>query len=310
MIYGVCVHSWFPLPFPEALGDAPPGLDLYPAAAGGFGSLSSQDTQPASWYRYRILTDGSVYLHWTDLFEFLVSPDGRRVACHPLPAASLEVFHTYLVGQVLSVALAKRGREPLHATAAVVDGGVVAFLGDCGYGKSSLGAAFLQGGFTLLTDDLLILEREGDHYLAHPGPSRIKLFPEMARSLLGEQGDSVPMNQLTPKRILRLDPPRAAPSPAPLRAIYVLRPPKAMPSLRRITIRPLSARAAYLELLRNTFTTLVRDRDRLKRQFLMATELASRVPVRSLSYPRRLDRLPSVRAAILSNLRRDAPRVA
>ena len=59
---------------------------------------------------------------------------------------------------MLSFSLLSLGYEPLHATAVVVDGEAVAFLGDCGYGKSTLGAAFLARGFPLLTDDVLALE--------------------------------------------------------------------------------------------------------------------------------------------------------
>ena len=37
--------------------------------------------------------------------------------------------------------------QPLHATAVVVGGGAVAFLGDSGYGKSTLGASFVRENF-------------------------------------------------------------------------------------------------------------------------------------------------------------------
>ncbi|MFB3074256.1 MAG: hypothetical protein ACE1Z6_03640, partial [Candidatus Methylomirabilales bacterium] len=111
-----------------------------------------------NWFQHLRLPDGSDYLRWSGLFEFLVSADGRRIACRELECASPESFQTYLIGQVLSFALVKRGIEPLHSTTVVIDGKAVAFLGDSGYGKSSLGAAFLQAGYPLLTDDLLVLK--------------------------------------------------------------------------------------------------------------------------------------------------------
>src|SRR5204863_102769 len=100
--------------------------------------------------------------------------------------ASAESFQVYLLGQALSFALVKQGLEPLHATVVVVDGQGVAFLGDNGYGKSSLAACFLEGGYRLLTDDLLLLKASGGDVLAYPGPPRIKLFPEVARRFLGD----------------------------------------------------------------------------------------------------------------------------
>jgi len=246
-----------------------------------------------------------LYLRWSNLFEFLISPDGRRIAGRALSEGSLESFQTYLLTQVLGVALAKQGVEPLHATVVAVNGRAVAFLGECGYGKSSLGAAFLQAGDQVVTDDLLVVRRTEGVFHAYPGPPRIKLYPEIARHLLGDQIRGVPMNPATSKLIIPLGPGQVS-DPAPLHALYVLRPPRPHSPPKGIRIRDLSPRAAYLELLRNTFTRSVRDRGRLERQFLLVTELASAVPVRLLSYPRDLDLLPAVRAAILAKLERFA----
>jgi hypothetical protein len=209
------------------------------------------------------------------------------------------------LGQVLSFALLKHGIEPLHSTAVVVDGGVVGFIGDCGYGKSSLGGAFLQAGYPLLTDDLLVLKEEGQDFLAYPGPPRIKLFPRIARRLLGEGITGSPMNSFTPKLVIPLgrDGGMCWSGAAPLRAIYVLTRPLKRSRSDRIAIRPLSPRRAVLELLRNTFNNIIVEPDRLRRQLDLAARLARKIPVRSLSFPRRLQRLPAVREAILSDLR-------
>jgi hypothetical protein len=179
-----------------------------------------------------------------------------------------------------------------------VNGRAVGFVGDCGYGKSSLGAAFLTGGHPLLTDDLLVVTPERDGYVAHPGPARIKLFPHVARAVLGDTADGTPMNDLTPKLVIPLAGAGLthAPAAAPLAALYVLAPPRARRAA--IAIHRLSPRAAFVELVRATFNTLVLDPPRLARQFELAARLALAVPVKLLSFPRALHRLPAVRAAI------------
>jgi hypothetical protein len=255
------------------------------------------------WFRHACLQDGSIFLRWSGLFEFLVSPDGRRIAGRPLTHASREAFHTYLLGQVISFALLKQGIEPLHSTAVVIDGETVGFLGESSYGKSSLGAAFLQAGYPLLTDDLLVVKEEDHGFFAYPGPPRIKLFPEIARSLLGKSRKGTPMNNLTPKLIIPLDRHRSYHAAARLKALYVLGPPGTA-SRRKVMIRRISQRRAFLELLRNTFNPVIIERERLKRQFSVAALVASKVPVKLLSYPRILGSLPSVREAILSDLAR------
>ena len=105
-----------------------------------------------------------------------------------------------------------------------------------------------------------------------------------------------------PKLYVPLNP-CAALSPVPLRALYALSEPT--PARRRaagrIAIERLSAGAACLELIRNTFNTIVLDRDRLARQFAFASRLAGVVPVRRLSYPRSLRKLPAVCEAVLAD---------
>ena len=133
------------------------------------------------WYRYGFLADGSAYVRWNGVGEFLVSSDGRRILCRRYEDASTESFQVYLLGQALSFALVKRGFEPLHATTVVVGGKAAAFLGRSGFGKSTLAASFVEAGHSVLTDDLLIVQPFGAGFLAYPGPPRIKLHPDTAR---------------------------------------------------------------------------------------------------------------------------------
>lgn len=306
-LYGLLLRSVLPLPGPEFAGSGRARVELFGGSTSLFSRARRQaeTTQPkGEWFWHVRLSDGADYIEWSGLFEFLVSADGRRIACHRLNGASDEAFQTYLVGQVLSFALLKQGIEPLHATSVVVDGKAVAFLGNCGFGKSSLGAAFLQAGYCLLSDDLLVLEEHGDRFVVHPGPPRIKLFPGIARNLLGERANGTPMNNQTPKLVIPLgEHEMVSPETAfPLKSIYVLTPPSARSRSRRITIRTLSHQRAFVELTKNTFNAVVVAPERLKHQFAFTSRLAARVPVKSLSFPRILAQLPLVQKAILSDL--------
>jgi hypothetical protein len=256
---------------------------------------------PGQWFYYLGLRDGSDYLRWSNLFDFLVSSDGRRIACRALDGASREIFQTYLLGQVLSFALIKLGIEPLHSTAAVIGGRAIGFLGDCGAGKSSLAAAFLQAGSPLLTDDLLVLKEVSDGLAAYPGMPRIKLFPEVANRLLGEAPGTLPDSRLV-KMAIRLDGDRFHTHPAPLNVLYRLRPVPRRTRRPQISIINLSRRAACLELLRSTYNPVVVEPQRLEQQFAWAARLATRIRVKSLAYPRDLSALPHIRQRILEDL--------
>src|SRR5437867_2488108 len=73
------------------------------------------------------------------------------------------------------------------------------------FGKSSLAASFLEAGYQVLTDDLLMIEATDNGVFAYPGPPRIKLYPETARRFREGTLSGVPMNPETEKMIVPLN---------------------------------------------------------------------------------------------------------
>jgi hypothetical protein len=304
-LYGLTLQTQWALPVGRRQESGPPDVVLaqgFPSAFLEARREAALDHNGTNWLQWIELQDGTSYLRWGNTFEFLVSADGRRISGLPLVRSSLESFSTYLLSQVFSFALLKQGVEPLHATVIAAEGGAIAFIGDSGYGKSSIGAAFLQAGYRLLTDDLLVLKPDSGKFCAYPGPPRIKLFPEIARAVLGERFKGVPMNPLTPKLIIPLDADQHCDAAIPLRAIYALSHPSRVSKCQRVSIRRLSERRAFLALLQNTFNTRVVEPERLKRQFALVTQLAQSVPIKRLCYPRDLRFLELARAAVLSDI--------
>ncbi len=301
-LYGLCIQSRWPLPGSKIPECRTASIRISEGPEELFAAARREAPPQNGNVGHAGLKNGSTYLKWPDLFEFLISAEGRKIVGHPLSGASAEAFRTYLLGQVLSFALINQGIEPLHSTAIVIGQVAIGLCGDCGYGKSSLACSFLQSGHKLLTDDLLVLKRRNGHFLAQPGPARLKLYPETAKTLFGESVPGTPMNNLGPKLIFPLTRHQSSSSATPLKALYVLDPPTTPSRDQRIAIRPLPQRQAFLELTANTFNSVVTHPDRLKNQFAFASQVAAGVPVRRLSYPRRLDALPSVREAILSDL--------
>jgi hypothetical protein len=293
------------LPCPELKESGLPEIKLLEGASSLFSQTylkTKREARKTPFFHYAYLQDGSIYVRWSELFEFLISDNGRSILGRQLNNTDTEAFINYFLGQVLSFAMVKQGIEPLHSTVVRIDDGAVGFVGDCGYGKSSLGASFLQAGYPLLTDDLLILKKNNGCFVAYPGFPRIKLFPKIAQKLIGEKAEGFPMNNLTTKLILPLNRHQFARAPVPLRSIYVLTPPAGRLRSKKVTIRRLSQRRAFLSLLRNTFNTKVTEPERLKRQFTFFTQIVSKVPIKTLSYPRSLKSLPLVRDAILKDL--------
>ena len=269
-VYGLRLDSAWPLPYSRCAAPSLANVSLVRGTTAAFrhalGSISVPDG-PSPWATAS-LPDGSRYLRWAGAFEFLIPHDGQSITCRPLTARGVDAFHTHL-GPSLSFALINLGFEPLHSTTIVIDGGAVALMGDCGFGKSSLGASFVKAGYRLLTDDLLVVAPEAGQFTAYPGAPRVKLYPAIAKVIFGPRVTGFRLKPLTQKLIIPLDEHHSQRTPVPLKAIYVLRPPGARtPS--RVAIRRLSYRSAFVELVRNTFNMAVTDQDRLARQFSLA----------------------------------------
>jgi hypothetical protein len=310
-VYGVTLRSHIQLALPDYPGAGLAEIELqlrerdyFADAIAGVPLLWSR----YSTYRYAHLQSGASYVRWEDIGEFLVSSDGRLITCCPAHESNHESFQVYLLGQALSFALVKCGFEPLHATCIVVEGQAVAFLGDSGFGKSSLAAYFISAGDRLLTDDLLLLQERPDGFLAYPGPPRLKLLPDMARRYLGGVTGGVPMNSAASKLVLPLDREKVCESPKMLSAIYGLSPPQDMPDTQAVDFKYLSSRQAFLELSCNTFNYVILDCDRASRQIKETAHIVNSVPVKRLLHPRSLEALPLVRQAVIKDLREIADR--
>lgn len=305
LAYGVAIRSGYRLALPRAYAIGP-GADaeiiLEPGRAKDFvGALAQlrEHVVREGWFHYLRIADGSDYLRWPKLFEFLISPDGNHILARPLSPVSFEKLQTYLLSQVLSFSLLRLGIETLHGTTLAVGSEAVAFLGDCGFGKSTLAAAFVNQGHRLLTDDMLAVKQIGPRNYAFPGLPCLKLMPRIASKLLGPGANASPINPFTCKRVIRLDQTQVASEPIPLRAVYALKP--APKYSQRFTIRKLTGQKAWQALTSNTYNPSARDAERLAEQFTWAANLAEQLPVKSLSYPRSLRMLPHVVERIVSN---------
>lgn len=304
-VYGLTIRSDIPLELPQSDGGdlsevqfcSAPATKLRAAA-----KLARIESRPGDWYQYGFLPEGTSYVCWDDVGEFLVSADGRRIWYLRYDRASFESFQVYMLGQALSFALIRLGFEPLHATAVIVDGRAAAFLGDSGFGKSTLAACFLSAGFPVLTDDVLILREVSGSTMAYPGPSRIKLFPKVASSFIGRRPQGVAMNTATKKRILPLGARESHGSPVPLGGIYAIAPPTELRGRHDVCVETLTGGASTLALVRATFNRRVLGPERLTRQFSASTALAERSPVKRLWYPRVLAKLPDVVTAIVADV--------
>lgn len=184
------------------------------------------------------------------------------------------------------------GLIPLHASAVVHDGGVFAFTGASGEGKSTLAAALAKAGFSAFCDDVLVLDPIGA--MALPGHKRLKLWKD-ALALTGH----LPLGAVRPgteKFFVEGGTPNDE-TRLPLRRLYVL------DSLAPPAIVPIHGAQRFTELRRAYYraqfgTALTGP----AQYFRTATDLAERVAMRRFSRSRQRASFADGIAAIIADI--------
>jgi hypothetical protein len=236
-----------------------------------------------------------IYAPWYG--RYLVSPDGRSVLS-AMPNVPRWRWQIVLYAQALPLAATLQGLELLHASAVLLDGRLLAFSAPSGTGKTSVAAHLVAGGATLLTDDVLAVERRGKTILAYPGAPLTKVsatelaaIPRPARGRLGTRigrNDKILLHAPVPEQPHALD------------SIYFLR---RSPGIGRLAVEHVAADP--LRLLGHSFNTYVRTRERIVNQLAVHAVLVESVRLFSVSIPPSVP-APEVARAVRAHAREAA----
>ena len=250
-------------------------------------------------------TDTDGYLYWNDVGTFHVR-EGHEITIDAKAGVSEDTLRLCLLGFVFTMLLHQRGLFVLHASGVEADGGAVLFVGNSGFGKSTLAAALQAYDHRLITDDqgVLSLTRHAPP-LVLPSFPRLKLWPDSVTSL-GTDPEGLPrLAAETDKRSVstllnfRHD-------PLPLRRLYFL------DNAQTPEIAPMKAQAAMLGLIANSGLSFFR---RLvspaagRLHFEQCRDLLSGVSVYTLKRSRSLDRLGETVDLVEAHLSYQTPNI-
>jgi len=308
-VYGITLWTDTPLAvsLPESRDPADVHFELTDASPGDpvdgvtpvYIEGTRWDGQPD--FSFWALEDRAV-IRITGAMDFHLWPD--RIVCHLYEAEYRYLVEIALLGMVLALWLERRGTPTFHGSAIVIDGRAVAFLGSAGSGKTSTAAACVRAGHALLSDDLLALdEREGVIHV-RPGHPQFRMWPEQAVHFTG-----------TDRGFVTVDPVRSklrvpvgewfgsfASGPVPLAHVYVLE--RAATTTMALGTRPMRPSEGAMALVRNSFLSREVVRYGIQRSRLeFLARIVADVPIRVLTMPLGLDRLPEAVAAIADDVR-------
>ena len=206
--------------------------------------------------------------------------DGRRLVVSPDDGADPRYVSAVITGELFSVVLRQRGLAVVHGSAVAKDGRAVGFVGDSGWGKSTLAASLVERGWRLMTDDLLVVGGLGTDAppTAIPTHPSMRLSEEAFAQVDGAGVRKGRAHAMTSK--LRVDQAATfAERPAPLARIWLLMP----GTTDEHASEPLSGVQAVHELVRHTRGKRLLGAPSFKAMLLrQCADLARRVPVHAL----------------------------
>ena len=252
------------------------------------------------WLSFGALDPGYL-LRFSDYADFFVTTCGKKIRCCPGPDTSFDVVEHLFLNQVVPRVLNHSGTVVLHASAVVSPVGAVAFLGETGWGKSTLAASFSAERLPLLSDDGIVIKEDSGKLCAIPSQSGLRLWPDSLREIFQEEPRDTEASRKTSVGCNRV---RLAPgeTPVPIRGIYVLSPSTGLADPDKISVDPLSSREAFLELVKHLYRLHDTDRQRLKKEFSELGRIADAISFSRLRFPHRYSRLPLVRKTVLNHV--------
>jgi hypothetical protein len=226
------------------------------------------------------------------------------------PDDLLEVAAAWAIHAGLGAATLTHGGLPLHGAGLEVAGRYVALLADSGVGKSTLSWFLMQRGARFGNDDLIPVRWESEEAIAFPS---VSLAPKLSREAVDRYGLTAAVLQAADygtgeeEYYAPMPPERRITSPAPLAAVFLLRP-VSLPTdgliaVRRmdeaVTAERLPEDEAAITLRRNLHAAWLIEKWMDGRKLdTLCRRLAARVPVYRLSYPKAFAVLPALAATV------------
>jgi hypothetical protein len=234
---------------------------------------------------------------------FFLSQDWGTIECYPAQGMSQQDIECWLFGLVLAYLLQGRNIFSLHGAAVECCGKAIGFLGNNGYGKSTLAYFFLRKGHRLVTDDVLALVDNGTRFMALPACPSMNLWPKTMAELGSENVNlsTQEVKELKARLSLRSTDSLFCRSEVPLERLYLLNPIREA-SADKIEISQVSPTLALRELFHHTRAGSVLTVEDQKTLLQFFGRLSSTVPIRKLEFVGGFDKLPVIYEAILQDV--------
>jgi hypothetical protein len=281
-VFGLCIHSDIELSgFAPGCGD--PDLVIQQDEL-----VLSPEPRPQ--LRGDVVS-GRVIDEGQDLDLLFYLSGGERALVYSLRPIKEDLLRSFVQGPLLAGALRQRHLLVLHGSAVSDGERVVVFLGNSGWGKSTLATYFHSCGYELVSDDIVVVHPGTDvePAMAPPGIKQVRLRPTAAARLVADY-ESLPfVTGVTSKRLQVLEGEEVR--PLPVQKIYVLQ--KHTAEVNRIT--PLASHLVPMHFVAHTHATnWITAPGYVSEHLKRCAQLARHTPVGLLERRLSLSELPAI----------------
>jgi hypothetical protein len=303
-IFDILIESDMVLPELQISSEASPSLTIRQGQA--------LDEESINWYhewqdrnttylRFGHL-DNKHILEFPGLSLFSVSLNNMTIEYHASSDVPPESIRHLLLDQVIPRTLGQLGRLVLHASAIkLTDGAGIAFLGDSGWGKSTLASSFLESGAQHISDDCLLIEKNANTLTGTNSYQGVRLLNDSTEAIFPDQPKTDPVAHYSDKRRLLLTSKNMPKLPASnkLDALFLLTNPAENSADEPVLIEAVSGVEAMMSLIKQTFVLDPLDKELITKLFkTLGDFLQTGIPVYRIRYPRKHNRLQDIQQAI------------
>jgi hypothetical protein len=207
--------------------------------------------------------------------------EGRFITVERLNNATDEEIRLFLLGSAFGAMIQQRELLPFHGSTVVKNGNAYLIGGNSGAGKSSLAATLVKRGFSLLADDISVVQTASGKPVVCPGIPHLKLWEDVMIKL---EEDVSRYPKVRPQ-ILKYRKPASEEflnRSVPLHSIVILH----SNNTAGFEIRPVKGVEKFNLLKNNTYRHQYLDGlEKTVQHFRMATELAGSCRVYQLKRP-------------------------
>lgn len=265
---------------------------------------------PVPWFGgVHQLTDGTIWLmagefatgyriRFPQSAEFQVHTVESKITAQAVPQTTPDTVAHLLIDQVLPRFLSTQGHTSIHASGVVVNGKAVLFLGQSGYGKSTLASEFYFSGYPGISDDVIFIEQNNNTFYAVQSYPGFRLWSDSLDRHSGRSLSYAPVAHYHAKK--RITDIVSTDYPVPIQCVFLLGDPEVNNS--GIRIEPLAHQQAFWTLTQHSFRLMPSDQRQMEREFFLFGGLAEQIPICSLTYPHSYASLPDVLQQILNYL--------